>query len=105
MFTLQGLQSGLKRSPVAKAQLNEVRSLQWFSLVDMFSNIRSFSNMLLESSLAFKVVDGSATPSKSEEVPAAEAKDAKSPNKPSPAALASEESISEFIAQVASLVK
>ena len=104
MFTLQGLQSSFKRSPVVKTQLNEVRSFQWFSFVDLFSNFCSFLDMLLEPFLAFKVVDGKATPTKSE-VPAVEAEDAKSSNKPSPAALASEESISEFIAQVASLVK
>lgn len=39
------------------------------------------------------------------EVPAAEPKDAKPSSEPSPAALASEESISEFISQVANLVK
>ncbi|KAJ9703303.1 hypothetical protein PVL29_004912 [Vitis rotundifolia] len=65
--------SRLIRSPVVKAQLNEV-------------------------------VDESATPPKSE-APAVEAKDVKSSNEPSPEALASEESISEFITQVASLVK
>lgn len=72
-FSAKGLQSRLIRSPVVKAQLNEV-------------------------------VDESPTPPKSD-APAVEAKDVKSSNKPSPAALASEESISEFITQVASLVK
>ena len=60
--------------------------------------------MLFKPSVAFKVVDESPTPPKSD-APAVEAKDVKSSNKPSPAALASEESISEFITQVASLVK
>lgn len=78
-FSAKGLQSRLIRSPVVKAQLNEP-------------------------SVAFKVVDESPTPPKSD-APAVEAKDVKSSNKPSPAALASEESISEFITQVASLVK
>ncbi|XP_034684488.1 biotin carboxyl carrier protein of acetyl-CoA carboxylase, chloroplastic isoform X2 [Vitis riparia] len=72
-FSAKGLQSRLIRSPVVKAQLNEV-------------------------------VDESPTPAKSD-APVVEAKDVKSSNKPSPAALASEESISEFITQVASLVK
>lgn len=62
------------------------------------------------SSVAFKVaVAGSSnaatTPSTKSEVPGAEAKDAKPSNEPSPATLATEESISEFISQVASLVK
>ncbi|KAA8538843.1 hypothetical protein F0562_025535 [Nyssa sinensis] len=66
-------------------------------------------DMLLEPSVAFKVVvDGSsnsaAAPTKSE-VPTTEAKDAKPSSEPSCAALASKESISEFITQVTSLVK
>ncbi|CAL5342954.1 unnamed protein product [Camellia sinensis] len=74
----EGLQSSWNRSNVIKAQLNEVA-------VDESSNAAS-------------------TPTKSE-VPAAEPKDAKPSSETSPAALASEESISEFISQVANLVK
>ncbi|THG19527.1 hypothetical protein TEA_027433 [Camellia sinensis var. sinensis] len=64
---------------------------------------------LLEPSVAFKVAvdessNAASTPTKSE-VPAAEPKDAKPSSETSPAALASEESISEFISQVANLVK
>ncbi|KAJ9703305.1 hypothetical protein PVL29_004912 [Vitis rotundifolia] len=103
-FSAKGLQSRLIRSPVVKAQLNEVGFSQWFSLEDLFSNFCSFLDMLFKPSVAFKVVDESATPPKSE-APAVEAKDVKSSNEPSPEALASEESISEFITQVASLVK
>ncbi|XP_028054409.1 biotin carboxyl carrier protein of acetyl-CoA carboxylase, chloroplastic [Camellia sinensis] len=77
-FSTKGLQSSWNRSNVIKAQLNEVA-------VDESSNAAS-------------------TPTKSE-VPAAEPKDAKPSSETSPAALASEESISEFISQVANLVK
>lgn len=93
-----------------KAQLNEVSFYQRFSLEDLFSNFRSFLDMLLGSSVAFKVaVDGSSstaasTPAKSE-APIQEATDAETSSKDSPPALATEESISEFIAQVSSLVK
>uniref|UniRef100_A0A5B7AA72 Biotin carboxyl carrier protein of acetyl-CoA carboxylase n=1 Tax=Davidia involucrata TaxID=16924 RepID=A0A5B7AA72_DAVIN len=77
LFT-KGLHSSYNRSSVVRAQLNEVA-------VDGSSN-------------------SAAAPTKSE-VPAMEANDAKPSSEPSPAALASEESISEFITQVASLVK
>lgn len=98
------MQSRSKHSTLVKAQLNEVRFFQWFSLGVLFSNFRSFLDMLLEPSVAFKVVDGSAKPTTSE-VPTTEAKDANSSDQTSPGPLASEESVSEFIAQVASLVK
>ncbi|TXG48822.1 hypothetical protein EZV62_024697 [Acer yangbiense] len=106
IFT-KGLQPSWRNSTVVKAQLNEVRSFQWFSFVDMFSNFRTFLDMLFGSSVAFKVaVDGSSnvastSPNKSE-LPSVEAKDAKTLNEPSSA---TEESISEFISQVSSLVK
>ncbi|KAF2286435.1 hypothetical protein GH714_016900 [Hevea brasiliensis] len=66
--------------------------------------------MLLRSFASFKVaVDGSsnaaASPLTKSEVPSQEAKDAKPSNEPAPPTLATEESISEFITQVASLVK
>uniref|UniRef100_A0A5B7AAE7 Biotin carboxyl carrier protein of acetyl-CoA carboxylase n=1 Tax=Davidia involucrata TaxID=16924 RepID=A0A5B7AAE7_DAVIN len=77
IFT-KGLHSSWNRSSVVRAQLNEVA-------VDGSSN-------------------AAAAPTKSE-VPAVEGKDEKPSSEPSPAALASEESISEFITQVASLVK
>jgi acetyl-CoA carboxylase biotin carboxyl carrier protein len=95
---------------LVKAQLNEVRFFQWFPLENLFSNIRSFLDTLLVSPFAFKVgVDGpfnagSTPPTKSEEVKS-EAKDDKPSNDHSSGALATEESISEFIAQVSSLVK
>lgn len=93
-----------------KAQLNEVRFFQRFSLEDIFANFRSSLDMLLGSFVHFKVaVDGSskaaASPPTKSEVPPLEAKDAKSSNECSPPTLATEESISEFITQVASLVK
>ncbi|KAK3229181.1 hypothetical protein Dsin_001062 [Dipteronia sinensis] len=103
----KGLQPSWRISTVVKAQLNEVRSFQWFSFVDMFSNFRSSLDMLFGSSVAFKVaVDGSSnvastSPNKSE-LPPVEAKDAKTLNEPSSA---TEESVSEFISQVSSLVK
>lgn len=81
-----------------------------FSLKDLFSNIHSFLDTLLASSFAFKVgVDGSsnaaATPPTKSEAVAPETKATKPSNDPSSGALAAEESISEFIAQVSSLVK
>ncbi|KAK9292220.1 hypothetical protein L1049_020182 [Liquidambar formosana] len=109
-FLSTGLQSCCNPCIVVKAGLNEVRFFRWYSFEDLFSNFRSFLDMLLEPSVAFKVAaDGSsnaaATPPTKSEVPAVEAKDAEPSDEPSPAALASEESISEFISQVASLVK
>ncbi|KAJ0013482.1 hypothetical protein Pint_21228 [Pistacia integerrima] len=99
-----------KYSTVAKGQLNEVSFFESFSLEDLFSNFRSFLDTLLGSPVAFKVaVAGSSnvpvTSSTESEVPGAEAKDAKPSKEPSPATLATEESISEFINQVSSLVK
>ncbi|GFP90061.1 biotin carboxyl carrier protein of acetyl-coa carboxylase 1 chloroplastic [Phtheirospermum japonicum] len=80
-FSSKGLQSGWNCSTMVRAQLNE---------------------MLLDPSVVFKVaVDGSLKTAASTD----EAKDAKLSNEPSPAALRSEESIAEFIDQVASLVK
>lgn len=95
---------------MAKAQLNEVRFFQWFSLEDLFSNFRTFLDMLLGSSFAYKVAkDGSssaaASPPTKSEVPTSQEKDTKKSNESSSAVLATEESISEFISQVASLVK
>lgn len=95
---------------MVKAQLNEVRFFQWFPLEDLFSNIHSFLDMLLESPFAFKVGVGgssnaSSTPPAKLEAVTSEAKDAKPSNDHSFGALAREESISEFIAQVSSLVK
>nr|ASZ00180.1 biotin carboxyl carrier protein subunit [Monsonia emarginata] len=91
-------------STVVRAQVNEVRFFQWFSLENLVSNLNSFSDMFFGSSVASKVaVDGSsnsATTSTKSEVPQLEAKDVE----PSEA-LPTEDSISEFIAQVASLVK
>ncbi|XP_031249389.1 biotin carboxyl carrier protein of acetyl-CoA carboxylase, chloroplastic-like [Pistacia vera] len=68
-----------KYSTVAKGQLNEVA-------------VAGSSNVPVTSSTE-------------SEVPGAEAKDAKPSKEPSPATLATEESISEFINQVSSLVK
>lgn len=93
-----------------KAQLNQVSHFEWFFLEDLFSNFRSFLDMLLEPFVPFKVsVDGSsndaATPPATSEVQALEAKDSKPANEPSRPVSATEESISEFMAQVSSLVK
>lgn len=94
-----------------KAQLNEVSFFDWFSLEDTFSNFRSLvDNTLSGSSVSFKVaMDGSsnaaAAPANKLDAKAPEAKDGKSPNEPTPSVLATEESVSEFISQVASLVK
>ncbi|KAB5512360.1 hypothetical protein DKX38_029388 [Salix brachista] len=104
-FLAKGLQPTRNGTYLVKAQLNEVSFFQWFSLEDLFSSFRSFLDKLLGSSVAFKVaVDGSSTPSKSE-VPLQEAKEANPSNEPSPPSLATEESISEFLSQVSSLVK
>lgn len=90
---------------MVKAQLNEVRFFGWFWLDNMFSNLRSLLDMLLGSSVAFKVaVDGSsnaaASPSTKSDAPTP-----KESSELSQSVLATEESISEFISQVASLVK
>lgn len=78
-FLAKGLQPTRNGTYLVKAQLNEVA-------VDGSSNAAA------------------STPAKSE-VPLQEAKDAKPSNEPSPPSLATEESISEFISQVSSLVK
>lgn len=78
-FLAKGLQPTRTGTYLVKAQLNEVA-------VDGSSNAAA------------------STPAKSE-VPLQEAKDAKPSNEPSPPSLATEESISEFISQVSSLVK
>lgn len=103
------MQYGWKCSAEVRAQLNEVRFSQWFSFEELFSNFRSFVETFLEPSVAFKVaVGGSAnaaatTPVKSEISSAA--KDVKNSVESPPPTLASEESLSEFFTQVASLVK
>ncbi|CAI9090862.1 OLC1v1025731C1 [Oldenlandia corymbosa var. corymbosa] len=97
----KGWQSSWNRSAVVRAQSNEVSYLQSFSLEELFSNFHSFVNSLLGSSVSFKVaVDGAKAnaPAKSAEV-----KDPKPSSEPAP--VATEESISEFMTQVASLVK
>ncbi|OMP10121.1 Biotin/lipoyl attachment [Corchorus olitorius] len=109
-FFSKGLQHSQNCSAVVKAQLNEVSFFKWFWLEDLFSNFRSFLDTLLGSSVAFKVaVDGSSNASASSPVKsgasAAEAKDAKLSSEASSPALATEESISEFLNQVSSLVK
>ncbi|KAM7273231.1 hypothetical protein ACFE04_027895 [Oxalis oulophora] len=110
LYYTKGLQPS-KNSVVVKAQLNEVSSFQWFSLEDLFTKSRSFLDMLLGSSVPLKVsVDGSSNaaptpPSKSEAPSAVGAKDEKSSDESSPPTLATEESISEFINQVSSLIK
>lgn len=78
-FPAKGLQPTRNGTYLVKAQLNEVA-------VDGSSNAAA-------STLA------------KSEVPLQEAKDAKPSNEPSPPSLATEESISEFISQVSSLVK
>ncbi|XVF23234.1 hypothetical protein REPUB_Repub13aG0019200 [Reevesia pubescens] len=109
-FFSKSLQPGQNCSTVVKAQLNEVSFFKWFWLEFLFSNFRSFLDTLLGSSVAFKVsVDGSsnasATPPVKSGAPTAEPKDANPSNDVSPPALATEESISEFLNQVSSLVK
>lgn len=100
--------------PRVKAQLNEVNKLQNFfpqsSFETMFSNICSFLDMLLGSSLGFKVgLDGSSNAgapdiTKSEAETLA-TKEPKPSTVPSSGVLATEESISQFFTEVASLVK
>lgn len=105
-FRAKGLQSRRNRLTVVKARSNEVRFSQWFSLEDLVSNFRSFMDMLLEPLTVS--LDGSTnvTPPTKSEVPMPKAKDAKPSNgPPSAAASASEEYVSQFITQVASLVK
>lgn len=94
---------------MVKAQLNEVRVSEWYSFEDLLSNLHSFVYKLLEPFLAFKVAHESSnaapTSSNKIQVPATEAKGAEPSSEHSPAPLASEESVSEFIAQVKNLVK
>ncbi|XP_048232973.1 biotin carboxyl carrier protein of acetyl-CoA carboxylase, chloroplastic isoform X3 [Ricinus communis] len=105
-YCRKGQHPGRNSSSSVKAQLNEVRFFQWFSLEDLFSN---FLDMLLGSSVVKVAVDGSsnaaASTSTKSEVPLQDPKDANPSNETSSPALVSEESISEFISQVASLVK
>lgn len=96
--------------PMVKAQLNEVSFFQWSSFESLFSNMCSFLDMLLGSTFGFKVaVDGSsnamAAGKAESEVAAVGTKNAEPSNLQSSSVLATEESISEFITQVASLVK
>lgn len=87
-----------------KAQLNEVSFFQLFSLQELFSNFRSFLDTLLEPSIPFKVsVDGSSNAAADAPPKSAEVEDLKPSSKPVP--VASEESISEFLSQVSSIVK
>ncbi|XP_048323764.2 biotin carboxyl carrier protein of acetyl-CoA carboxylase 1, chloroplastic isoform X1 [Ziziphus jujuba] len=109
-FFTKGLQPSRGSTSVVKAQLNEVRFFQWFSLEDIFSNFCSFLDMLLGSSFAFKVAvdepsNAAATPPTKSDGPTPQSKDTESSVGSSSAVLATEESISEFINQVASLVK
>ncbi|GKV02436.1 hypothetical protein SLEP1_g14872 [Rubroshorea leprosula] len=106
----KGLNHSQNSSAVMKAQLNEVCFIQRFSLEDLFSNFCTFLDNFFGSSVASKVAvdNGSsnaapAPPAKSGE-PAAEAKDSMT-SSDTPPALATEESISEFLTQVSSLVK
>ncbi|GFZ11300.1 chloroplastic acetylcoenzyme A carboxylase 1 [Actinidia rufa] len=108
-FSTKGSQSSCNLSKGVRAQLNEVRFFQWFSFEDIFSNLSSIMNTLLEPSVPFKVAVGgssndAAIPTKLD-VPPVEAESVKPSSKLSPEASTSEESISEFITQVASLVK
>nr|ASZ00176.1 biotin carboxyl carrier protein subunit [Geranium incanum] len=94
-FSAKGLQPSRNHSTVVRAQVNEVR------LENLISNFNSFLDMLFGSSVAFKVaVDGSSNDTATHNKSEVEAKDDQSSE-----ALATEESISEFIAQVANLVK
>nr|AYQ93018.1 biotin carboxyl carrier protein of acetyl-CoA carboxylase-like protein [Lupinus angustifolius] len=114
-FFTQGSVPNQVFCPRVKAQLNEVNQLQnlfpqsFFE--SMFSNICSFLDMLLGSSFLLKAgLDGSsnaAAPSitKSEsKVETLGTKDPKPSTELSSGVLATEESISQFISQVASLV-
>ncbi|XP_038712968.1 biotin carboxyl carrier protein of acetyl-CoA carboxylase 1, chloroplastic-like isoform X1 [Tripterygium wilfordii] len=101
---------GWKSSTVVKAQLNEVSFFQRFSLEDLFSNFLSFLQMPFGSFLLSKVAIGgpsndSTTPQSKSDTSAVESKDSKPSDESSAPVLATEESISEFIAQVTRLVK
>ncbi|KAF1897750.1 hypothetical protein Lal_00032509 [Lupinus albus] len=115
-FFTQGSVPNQVLYPRVKAQINEVNQLQnlfpqsFFESI--FSNICSFLDTLLGSSFRFKAgLDGSsnaAAPSitKSEsKVETLGEKDPKPSTELSSGVLATEESISQFISQVASLVK
>ncbi|XP_022744355.1 biotin carboxyl carrier protein of acetyl-CoA carboxylase 1, chloroplastic-like isoform X1 [Durio zibethinus] len=109
-FFSKSLQPGQSCSAVVKAQLDEVNFFKCFRLEDLFSNFRSFLDTLLGSSIDFKVAkDGSsnvsATPPVKSRAPTAEEKDVKPSSDVSAPALPTEESISEFLNQVSSLVK
>ncbi|XP_065875615.1 biotin carboxyl carrier protein of acetyl-CoA carboxylase, chloroplastic isoform X1 [Euphorbia lathyris] len=106
-FSTKVLQPVRNSSSLVRAQLNEVRFFQWFSIEDLFSNFQSFVESILGSSVAFKVaVDGSSNASASPPIKSEiSSKDAKLSDKPSAPVLATEESISQFITQVSSLVK
>lgn len=106
---LQGLPHSRNSHIVVKAQSDEVRFFPSFSLEDLFSNISSFLDTLLGSHIPFKVASGGSSnvkdTSTQSEASVVEEKDVKQSNEPSSTGLATEESISEFITQVASLVK
>ncbi|GER28267.1 biotin carboxyl carrier protein of acetyl-CoAcarboxylase [Striga asiatica] len=94
------VQPGRNSSAVVRAQLNEVPFYSSLSIKQLFWNFHSFVEKLLEPSVAFKVaVDGSPENAVQAEGTLSEAKLSNEP------ALASEESLSEFMNQVASLVK
>ncbi|KAF5726333.1 biotin carboxyl carrier protein of acetyl-CoA carboxylase 1 chloroplastic isoform X1 [Tripterygium wilfordii] len=104
------IKPGWKRPTVVKAQLNDVSFFQWFSLEDLFSNFLFFLQMPFRSCLVSKVAIGgpsndAAIPQSKPDTAAVEAKDSKPSDECSAPVLATEESISEFITQVASLVK
>ncbi|KAF4391107.1 hypothetical protein F8388_009529 [Cannabis sativa] len=108
--TTKGLQPSRSCSIVVKAHLNEVRFFNWISLEDVFSNFHSMVDALSGSFLSCKVaLDGSSnaapSPLHKSDPKHPKGKDAKPSSKPSSSVLATEESISEFISQVASLVK
>lgn len=83
--------------------MNEVRFFQWFSLEEILSNVVSFVKNLLEPSVAFKVAVGGS--SNDAATPITQSEEVKSPCETSSATSVSEESISNFISQVSSLVK
>lgn len=88
-----------------RAQLNEVSFFERFSLEELFSNLESFVESIFGSSVNYKVaVDGSSNDSASSPIKS-EAKNAEIPEKPSAPVLATEDSVSQFMTQVSSLVK
>ncbi|PIA29879.1 hypothetical protein AQUCO_05800155v1 [Aquilegia coerulea] len=109
-FSVKGVRSTKNHSNVVKAQLNEVSFWNWFSFNDLVSVFHSLGNLFLGSPVDLKVTgDGSANavpnPVPKSGGPKLESKDVKQVDEPSPATLASEASISEFMAQVSSLIK